>query len=281
MNGSRLAETASTQVILSAAMPISPAISLAISTSKPSGLPSRFLSPNSGWSNLVPTRTAPASWSRAMVVPSAKLAPSLTWPPSPPSSSPPQAAAASVRTSTVPASRIQRPIRMVFPPCLGGSGRPSVTDDLGQEVLGPLGPRAGEELLGWGRLQDPAAVHEHDPVGRGPGEAHLVADHDHGHAGGSQVAHDVEDVVDRLQPVDRPAQGRLARPRGADHDHHLARVDLEVDVLEHVQVAEVLVDPLHLEQGGTCRHPLGPPTAIVRIRPIKSRGATIRPIRGE
>jgi hypothetical protein len=277
-----------------------------------------------------------------------------------------------------------RPIRMVGS-LLGWAARPpgSVADDLGEEVLGPLGPRAGEELLGRGGLKDPAAVHEHDPVGRRPGEAHLVADHHHGHAGGGQVPHDVQDLVDhlrvqgrgrlveqqqlglhgqgpgdrhplllaarqlgrelaglvldpdpgqqlagpalgllpglaadldraqgdvvehalvgeqvelledhadvraqpgqlaplrrqgpalqadgaavdRLQPVDSPAQGRLARPRGADHDHHLARVHLEVDVLEHVQVTEVLVDALHLEQGGTCRHALGlPPVHMV------------------
>src|SRR4030095_11762870 len=84
--GSRLAETASENTTLSGAMSISPAISLAISTSKPSGLPSRFLSPKRGWSNLVPTLTVPASLSLAMVVPSAKLAPWLTSPPPAPPS---------------------------------------------------------------------------------------------------------------------------------------------------------------------------------------------------
>src|SRR4029450_4593014 len=183
MNGTRLAETASTHWILSGAMPISPAISLAISMSKPSGLPSRFLRPNRGWSNLVPTRTAPSDWSLAMVVPSAKLAPWLTWPP-PSLSAPPQAARARSRAP---------------PPARPAPAARSVADDLGEEVLGPLGPRVGEELLGRGGLQDPAAVHEHDPVGRRPGEAHLVADHDHGHAGGGQVAHDVQDLVDHLR----------------------------------------------------------------------------------
>src|SRR5215218_683499 len=207
MNGSRLAETLSTQVMLSAVMPISPAISLAISTSKPSGLPSRFLRPNRGWSNLVPTVTLPADLSRAMVLPSGKLAPSLTVPPPPPSSSPPpQAARASVRASATPSRPVVRRARIVFPPCPGGSGRPSVADDLGQEVLGPVGPGAGEELLGRGGLQDPAAVHEDDPVGRRPGEAHLVADDDHGHAGRGQVAHDVQDLVDHLRVQRR---GRL------------------------------------------------------------------------
>src|SRR5215212_3683687 len=121
MNGSRLAETVSTQVMLSAEMPISPAISLAISTSKPSGLPCRFLRPNRGWSNLVPTVTLPADLSRAMVVPSGKLAPWLTAPPPPPSSSPPpQAARASVRASATPSRPVVRRARIVVPPRPGG-----------------------------------------------------------------------------------------------------------------------------------------------------------------
>ena len=48
--------------------------------------------------------------------------------------------------------------------------------------------------------------------------------------------------LDGLQPVDRPAQGGLARARRPEHHHDLALVDGEVDVLQHVQVAEVLVD---------------------------------------
>ena len=51
---------------------------LAISTSKPSGLPSRPLSPNSGWSNFVPTRMVPAAASLAIVEPSGKVAPLAT-----------------------------------------------------------------------------------------------------------------------------------------------------------------------------------------------------------
>ena len=47
---------------------------------------------------------------------------------------------------------------------------------------------------------------------------------------------------------------------------------VEVDVLQHVQVAEVLVDLLHLEQGSTCRHPFGPPTVMVRC-PICNHAA--------
>ncbi len=48
-----------------------------------------------------------------------------------------------------------------------------------------------------------------------------------------------------LQTVDRSAQRRLARTRGTQHHHDLAAVDLEVDVLQNVQVAEVLVDALN------------------------------------
>src|SRR5882672_10700525 len=50
------------------------ATSLAISTSKPSMAPVRgFFSPNSGWSNFVPTVIFPAAWRRAIVVPAAKV----------------------------------------------------------------------------------------------------------------------------------------------------------------------------------------------------------------
>ena len=55
--------------------------------------------------------------------------------------------------------------------------------------------------------------------------------------------------LDGLQPVDRAAQRRLAGPGGADDDDHLALADGEVDVLQHVQVAEVLVDALEDDEG--------------------------------
>jgi hypothetical protein len=51
--------------------------------------------------------------------------------------------------------------------------------------------------------------------------------------------------VDRLETVDGAAQGRLTRSRGPEHDHHLAAADLGVDVVEHVQLAVVLVDRVH------------------------------------
>ena len=51
---SRTPDGVSIQVILSAGMPSSSTMILAISTSKPSGWPDRPLSPNRGWSNFVP-----------------------------------------------------------------------------------------------------------------------------------------------------------------------------------------------------------------------------------
>src|SRR6266540_532469 len=344
MNGSRLAETDSTNSILLGSMPISPVMILAISTSKPSSLPSRFFWPNSGWSNLVPTLTLSACCSLAMVEPAGKLTPSLTW--APPSLSPPQALATSIKAITAPTR--------------------------------PVSPRVGEELLRCGLFEDPATVHEDHPVRRRPGEPHLVADHHHRHPGRGQVAHDVQDLadhlrvqrrgrlveqdelgvhgqragdrhalllaagqlrrhlvrlvldadpgeqfvrpllgllpglsadldrpeadvvehahvgeqvellehhahlgaepcqlaalarqraavepdraaVDRLQPVDRAAQRRLPGAGRTDDHHDLASIEAEVDVLKHVEVTEVLVDPLHLEQGRPCRHANGLP----------------------
>src|SRR5512141_2872543 len=78
MNCSRLAETVSTHSILSAAMPSLAAISLPISTSNPTGLPSRPFWPNNGWSNLVPMTILSADESLAMVVSAAKLGFSAT-----------------------------------------------------------------------------------------------------------------------------------------------------------------------------------------------------------
>ena len=51
--------------------------------------------------------------------------------------------------------------------------------------------------------------------------------------------------VDGLEPIDGAAQRRLARARRPEHDDHLPAVDVEVDVLEHMQAAEVLVDALY------------------------------------
>src|SRR5690242_10951900 len=68
-----------------------------------------------------------------------------------------------------------------------GSSDASVRQDLGQEVASTLGPGIAEELLGGGLLGDTAGVHEHDPIGGLPREAHLMGDHQHGHAFAGQL----------------------------------------------------------------------------------------------
>ena len=54
--------------------------------------------------------------------------------------------------------------------------------------------------------------------------------------------------LEGLEPVDGAAQRRLAGPRGADDDDDLALADGQVDVLQDVQLAEVLVDALEYDQ---------------------------------
>src|SRR5690242_4287613 len=61
---------------------------LAISTSKPAGLPSRPLSPKPGWSNLVPMVSFPAFASFSIVVPAGNDAARLTDGDAPPALSP-------------------------------------------------------------------------------------------------------------------------------------------------------------------------------------------------
>ena len=56
-------------------------------------------------------------------------------------------------------------------------------------------------------------------------------------------------LVDGLEPVDRPAQRRLARARtGPITTTTSPRLDGQVDVLQHVQVAEPLVDVVEHDQ---------------------------------
>ena len=65
--------------------------------------------------------------------------------------------------------------------------------------------------------------------------------------------------LDRLQPVDGPAERGFPGPGGADDHHHLPAADGEIDVLEDVQLPEVLVDVPQLDQridGHTLPYPL-------------------------
>ena len=119
MNGSRFADTDSTHLILSSAMPSLAAMSLPISTSKPSGSPLGPRRPNSGWSNFVPIVIEPLSAILAIVVPALNCASSSTGVVAA-SSSPPQAARARVRAAAV-ASAPSRRTDMVSPfPCING-----------------------------------------------------------------------------------------------------------------------------------------------------------------
>ena len=51
-----------------------------------------------------------------------------------------------------------------------------------------------------------------------------------------------------LQQVDAPQQCRLARARGADDADHLTDAHVEVDALEHLVLAEVLVQLLDVDR---------------------------------
>ena len=76
-------------------------------------------------------------------------------------------------------------------------------------------------------------------------------------------------LLDGLETVDRAAQRRLARARRADDDDDLAAGDLQVDVLQHVQFAEPLVDAgqaderLSVRTAGHLRDPKGHRTRCV------------------
>src|ERR1700675_2441818 len=75
----------------------------------------------------------------------------------------------------------------------------SVPLDLADEGARALVGRVLEDRGGRSLLHDGALVHEQDPVGRVAGKAHLVADHDHGHAALAQGAHDLEDRAHQLR----------------------------------------------------------------------------------
>ena len=79
-----------------------------------------------------------------------------------------------------------------------------------------------------------------------------------------------------LESVDRAAERGLARPRRTENDDNLTFADGQIDVFEHVQVAEVLVDPGdddHGFSGVVCVTSLGHggklsvPRAVVSPRP--------------
>ena len=61
-----------------------------------------------------------------------------------------------------------------------------------EELAGALVLRIAKELSRRGVLEDHALVHKDHAVGHRAGKGHLVRDDDHGHAVGSELAHDLE-----------------------------------------------------------------------------------------
>src|SRR5258708_5933730 len=74
----------------------------------------------------------------------------------------------------------------------------SVSQDLGKEVPGAIGPWLGEELIRGAVLDYLAIGHEGDPVGGATREAHLVRHHDHRYAFIGQPSHDIQHLFDHL-----------------------------------------------------------------------------------
>src|SRR5690554_398430 len=209
MNGSRFAETVSTHSMPSSGMPSSDAMILPISTSKPTGFPSRPSRPNSGWSNLVPMVILPASLSSAMVVPASKSAAAGASGVS--SSAPPPAHAPRARTLAVAMAEIIRPFLslMLFSYllllcCLTPRG--SVGKYFREEVFRSRSLRIVEELFRGRLFDDLAFGHEQHPVRSLTREAHLVGDDHHGHSVVCQLHHDVEHLADHFRVEGR---GRL------------------------------------------------------------------------
>ncbi|VXB00283.1 exported hypothetical protein [Arthrobacter sp. 9V] len=154
---------------------------------------------------MVPILMVPALFSFSMVVPASKLAEAtggvvVLLPPPQALSEMASAADAATRSDFL---RVIRDF-MVFL-SLGGrltaggaGGKELVGQELGQEVLGTGALRVGEEFFGGGVLHDLTVGHEHHAVSGLAGKAHLVGDHDHGHAFFGQLDHDVQHFVDHF-----------------------------------------------------------------------------------
>src|SRR5205085_3352469 len=77
--------------------------------------------------------------------------------------------------------------------------------------------------------------------------------------------------VDLLQVVDAAQEGGLAGARGAQHAHHLARLDLERDAAQHLEPAEALRDLLGLEHLLAHRCSPGPRSSTCACRTKRPR----------
>jgi hypothetical protein len=133
------------------------------------------------------------------------------------------------------------PARQLGRVLVGLVAHPDAVQQLAGALLGvrprlppDLGGAEGDVLQHRLVREEVEALEDHADVGAQPREVLAL--------GRQQLAVDGDlTLVDRLQPVDRPAQRGLAGPGGPDDDDHLAAVDRQVDVLEHVQVPEPLL----------------------------------------
>ncbi|MCY1366601.1 hypothetical protein D9M69_535050 [compost metagenome] len=117
---------------------------------------------------------------------------------------------------------------------------------------------------------------EADVVGHRHGRVERVALEHHGDValGGRHTDHvlarDVQLAFGRLfEPGNDVEQGGLAAARGADQDQELARLDVNVDALEHldrlVALAKRLADALDVQRRSHCFYPLTAPA----VRPLR------------
>src|SRR5437588_8925359 len=91
------------------------------------------------------------------------------------------------------------------------------------EAFGPRLARVGKNLLRWPFLDDDAVVHKDHTVSGIARKAQLMADHQHGHAAGLELAHHPEHAADELG-IERGGRlveqhcFRLERERARDRD---------------------------------------------------------------
>src|SRR5688572_11263820 len=109
--------------------------------------------------------------------------------------------------------------------------------DLAEEQLGALRLRMVEELFRRVLLDDLAEIHEDDAVGDGAGEAHLVRDAQHGHAGARQLDHHLQHFLDHFR-IERG--GRLVEQHDLGVHAQRAR-DRDALLLAAGQLARILV----------------------------------------
>ncbi len=87
-------------------------------------------------------------------------------------------------------------------------------EDVTQEALGPVVLRVEEDLARRSLLYEVALIHVHHAVGDVAAETHLVTHHDHRHAAGGEVLHDLEHLADEFRV-------QCARGFVEEHEHGL------------------------------------------------------------